>query len=135
MNRVTIINGLKGEGKTSELMVGDFMCNVKSDTMLKHRYITTQPYESTVASIEGMLSDMRKELPEFAKGANMGVYHIDTWDDLTRITRDNDDASSVLYIDGTEDLDHFDMGEFLKLVDTYQFDCYITRQRCKEDRG
>ena len=133
MNRVTIINGLKGEGKTEEV-IQDFLGHVKNDSIMKHFILTTAPYEETVSLVEFMLKGLRKDNPDFAKDANMGVYHIGTWADLKRIANDVDDDSTVLYIDGTEDLDRFNLEEFMELVDEHQFDCYITRQRCKKDR-
>jgi len=133
MNRVTIINGLKGEGKSEEI-VGDFLGHVKDDELMKHYFLTTLDHGTAVGLMEHMLEGMRKGNPNFAKNANMGVYTIETWADLKRMCKDVDDDSSILYVDGTEKLDYFDMGDFLELVDTYQFDCYITRQRCKYDR-
>jgi len=133
MNRVTIINGLKGEGKSEEI-VGDFLGHVKDDELMKHYFLTTLDHGTAVGLMEHMLEGMRKSNPNFAKNANMGVYTIETWADLKRMCKDVDDDSSILYVDGTEKLDYFDMGDFLELVDAHQFDCYITRQRCKYDR-
>jgi len=134
MNRVTIINGLEGEGKTQELIM-DFLGHVKDDKIMKHYFLTSLDHKTAVDLIEHMIEGMRKNNPDFAKNANMGVYTVSGFDDLERIAKDVDDDSTVLYVDGTEFISNFDMERFLELVDEHQFDCYITRQRCKETRG
>jgi len=134
MNRVTIINGMEGEGKTQELIM-DFLGHVKDDKIMKHYFLTSLDHKIAVNHIEHMIEGMRKDNPDFAKNANMGVYTVNGFDDLKRIAKDVDDDSTVLYVDGTEFISNFDMERFLELVDEHQFDCYITRQRCKETRG
>ncbi len=139
MNRLTIINGLEGEGKSQELLALDFIAGLKgeidSKMSMRHYVITGADYETTVSLVEYLIDGMKESIPKLGEGVRMGVMRAKTMDDFRRIVSEHaDDAGTVFYIDSTELIPGFTMDELMDLMDEHQFDCYVTRQRDQAER-
>ena len=139
MNRMTIINGLAGEGKTQELLALDYIAGLKgeieTEMPMKYYVVSGLDHTTTVALVEHLVDGMKESIPGLGEGVTKGVMTTNTIEDLEQIFIDHgNDNSSVFYIDATEYITGFTMEKLLELMDEYQFDCYVTRQRSKELR-